>query len=335
MGQKDPLSDVRAVFEKLNLWKNESQRQLSDIIDTQNNSITEGINELVKRVSTLEGELSDVTQERTVLQQTVANLNGEISVLNEKLTEATTLLESGRVDAGSDINDAITLEDLDTYTDHADTGDMCLDETDMNITKPSEDPSNENIYIIETPLNGLAENNLGHANNRSDKKKTEQRKRALPHAVCLECKISFSTDEDLQSHLEKFHSSCSEKTEATTSNKKLQNDDINLKIKESTQRKVYTNSNLTHPRSTPSARVHVRKQALQEKAGSYACDGCGYVTSSKVDLNNHWALFHNTGTRRLKCEQCSYETVDASNRSLAQLSRHIGYSHNAHLKIAK
>ena len=84
-GKKDCRGEARVVFEKLNSWREESNRQFSDIINSHSSSIDRGITDLVSEVSCLQDKLSVTRKERNVLLGTVANLNGEIRQLNAKL----------------------------------------------------------------------------------------------------------------------------------------------------------------------------------------------------------------------------------------------------------
>ena len=83
--KKDCRDEARVVFEKLNSWREESNRQFSDIINSHCSSIDRGITDLVSEVSCLQDKLSVTRKERNVLLGTVANLNGEIRQLNAKL----------------------------------------------------------------------------------------------------------------------------------------------------------------------------------------------------------------------------------------------------------
>ena len=53
----DCQSEVRAVFEKLTSWREESNRQISDIIISHSSSVSQGVNNLVTQVSNMEDEL--------------------------------------------------------------------------------------------------------------------------------------------------------------------------------------------------------------------------------------------------------------------------------------
>merc|ERR1712117_798263 len=85
-GQIEFQSKVGNFFEQLSSRRDESYKQISDIINSHNHAIKEGISNLVKKVSDLQDELSIMRNERNILLETVENLNGEIRHLNAKMS---------------------------------------------------------------------------------------------------------------------------------------------------------------------------------------------------------------------------------------------------------
>ena len=81
---EDSQRDVRDLFSKLSSWMEESQRQFSNLIDSNNRSITNGVNDLVEEVKKLQEELSVIKKEKNILIETVNCLNGEIKRCNER-----------------------------------------------------------------------------------------------------------------------------------------------------------------------------------------------------------------------------------------------------------
>ena len=77
-GPNDTQDEVKSLIKKLSFWKEESQRELSDIISGCTYKISEGIKDLVEEVSHLKTRLSLKTKECDDLLGTVDKLNGEI-----------------------------------------------------------------------------------------------------------------------------------------------------------------------------------------------------------------------------------------------------------------
>lgn len=68
MGSQSELGNF---FEKLNMWREESHREFSNILHYHGSSINKGINHLVEEVSDLKVKLSVITRERNHLLETV------------------------------------------------------------------------------------------------------------------------------------------------------------------------------------------------------------------------------------------------------------------------
>ena len=77
--------EAKGLFDKLMTWKEESQRQISNILETHGSNIQNGIHDLEEQVSSIQAELLVLRKERTVLLETVEYLHGEIKQLNSKL----------------------------------------------------------------------------------------------------------------------------------------------------------------------------------------------------------------------------------------------------------
>ena len=77
--------ETKDLFEKLISWKEESHRQISSTINSLSSNIDIGFQDLVEEVCGIQSELLVLRKERTVLLDTVGNLNSEIRQLNSKL----------------------------------------------------------------------------------------------------------------------------------------------------------------------------------------------------------------------------------------------------------
>ena len=84
-GKLDYRSEAKTFFEELVSWKDEAHKQISNIINSHSSNINSGIESLVEENGGLRAELSVLRKERTVLLDTVDNLNGEMKRANVKL----------------------------------------------------------------------------------------------------------------------------------------------------------------------------------------------------------------------------------------------------------
>ena len=73
----DYQSEVEHFIQKLSLWREESHKDFSNIIQFHSTNINEGINDLVQEVSNLKFNLSMITRERNDLIETVCNNDEE------------------------------------------------------------------------------------------------------------------------------------------------------------------------------------------------------------------------------------------------------------------
>ena len=81
----DSQIELRNLFDKLRSWREESQREFSNIIVNHSSSINQGINSLIEEVCNLKEKLLIITSERNDLLETVDNLSGQNQELIAKL----------------------------------------------------------------------------------------------------------------------------------------------------------------------------------------------------------------------------------------------------------
>ena len=82
-GHNELLEQVRNLFIKLYFWREESQNEFSNIMNSHNKSINKGINDFVKQVGDLQGQVSDIKKERDDLLRTLNNMRGRRQPLPE------------------------------------------------------------------------------------------------------------------------------------------------------------------------------------------------------------------------------------------------------------
>ena len=87
-------SEIKEVFDKLSSWREQSHNEFSEIMNAHSSSISKGINDLVEEVCDLRVELSVLKKEKSVLIETVDNLNGEIRQLSAKLISVDNSIEA-------------------------------------------------------------------------------------------------------------------------------------------------------------------------------------------------------------------------------------------------
>ena len=83
--QKYFQRQVGEMVEKLASWREDSHKQMSTIISSHCKTFDISFNDLVEEFSELQGQVSDLKKEKTVLLDTINNLNGEIRQLGARL----------------------------------------------------------------------------------------------------------------------------------------------------------------------------------------------------------------------------------------------------------
>ena len=74
----DAQSEVGHFLDKLIVWREESHREFSNVLQFHSSSINKGISNLVEEVNDLQVKLSVITKERNDLLETVHNLSDDI-----------------------------------------------------------------------------------------------------------------------------------------------------------------------------------------------------------------------------------------------------------------
>ena len=87
-GQNEYQSQVRNLIQQLSSWKDESHKQMSNILSSHSRSIKLGFNGLAEEFNDLQAQVSVLREERNVLLETIDNLNNEIRQMGAKLNLA-------------------------------------------------------------------------------------------------------------------------------------------------------------------------------------------------------------------------------------------------------
>ena len=345
MSGKKCQSEVRAVFEKLTSWREDSHRQFSDIIKSHSSSISEGINDLVEEVSELKTEISVIRKERNVLLEAVDNLNGEIRQLT-KFPITGPLSEGNenvghqiREEDGSELGAPIKVEqDLERPEIHIETGneEMCLDNGDIshpNVLEQNKNTSNDLDHLKNSPNNEVTEiddkKNEGiQADNDlydiSVDGEIETIESKTGDSVCPECNFLFSTNENMRIHMENVHPNLDVSKISLGSNEDLKKKSNHLKDNILAQQQITLDHTLQHQRHKEAREklkceqcpyeTSVRENMIRhingvhEKIKDHICEECGYATSQKNNLKVHKEKVH-FGVKKIKtitCDHCSF-----------------------------
>ena len=238
IGKNDCPREAKDLFGKLSLWREESYRQFSSIINCHSRNISDGIRDLTEEVCDLEAELSFMRKERSVLLETVDNLNVEIRQLNAKLRpldepgddvyldivkedhldeETSEVAQKQPVKPGMG-SEYDTDKDADylTVIDQAiqeqsqypfNNGDTLNDTTQDEALAGDVDENTQMNRHAATDKTGKKHQGQFESNNATNRNfKSQKTTPKLATLVCPECRFQFSTNTNLIIHLKNVHS---------------------------------------------------------------------------------------------------------------------------------
>lgn len=291
MGPKE--SQVMGFIWRLTLWKDESKRQMSNIISIHSESIDKSFNELVEEFRNIEGHVSELKKERKVLLDTINNLNTEIKNMTSKSTQVEPVV-------------------LETVTEIQDVKEECVESPEFHSENGNEGECEElgdNLLIKEI----IKEDKSVH--------------QGFKEFVCNVCQFAFSSKENLNIHLENVHKS-EERNVGRGHDDKSRNEDDFSKTASS----VLNETKISNPKKLLSSRGNgklqcdicpyttLRKNNLNRHkkfhnkgVKRFKCELCSYSSASKNALTYHMNSAHYVG-EKFECEICPYSTT--SNRNL-------------------
>ena len=287
-------SEAKALLDELILWKEESHRQISTIMESHGSNIKTGIRELEEEVISLKAEISLLRKERTVLLDTVGNLNSEIKHLNIKFQ---------------------TLPELDKEFNYRTSVGENHD-TEMYEAK-CENQDTDNGLDCEVGDKSVDECVLDASINEQEKSESTN------GSLTLDSFIDESGNEDDVD----IDNTSTEGTEHDIGIEKTQKiDKVQFKYRSNKRVKRIKSGRYRCkqcPYESPKSQ-HVERhvKAVHDKMKSHVCEICGHASAQKVHLKYHMNTVHKIEIKSYKCGKCSYSTDLKIN-----LQRHIQYEH--------
>lgn len=223
----DYQSEVGQFFEKLRIWREESQHEFSNIMQFHSSSINKGVNNMVVELSDLKTKLYVITQERNDLLQTVHNLSNDIRQRNAEFPNPQPLPEPEEIHT-NDTEDLLRPRpDIDKNEGHIHSSETD-DEVDPTFNKFGDLVNVECVARDEEMIN----EKLMYGNGKQEEAEQMNKKKEISVAVtpttnesigynyesncsktidnvndyvCPECNFAFSTRENLGIHLKNLH----------------------------------------------------------------------------------------------------------------------------------
>ena len=315
-GQTDCHGQVRDLIQKLKYWRDESHKNISDIISAHTGYIDIGFKKLAEEFEDLEAQVSVLRKEKSVLLETIDNLNNEIRQVGAKLEGAETKgqeVEKCEVDF-PDIKDEFVeapwirsgFADGEKYSD----------------SEHSEDRGDKNT---EDRLVSVREQNVLN-------EKTSVPNLDSEDFICIKCKFVFSTKENLVIHMKNVHTKSGTTRVHQENEESMDKGNLSLNDKELPSESNYSIEDIKFKcEKCPLAYSHIASLNRHVKlihnkikeARNQACPECAYITSRKSSLKRHLDSVHNKGSRKFKCTECPYSSAQK-----AKLRKHIESRHN-------
>ena len=334
MEQNGCISRAKAFFDELGSWRDESQKQFSNIIESHNANIIEGISHLVAEVGGLQSQLSMTTKERNVLIETVKNLNDEIRQLKSITTKLQPLPESE-----DQAQEAEYVKDIDTLgqdEEGLEIGNKTHEELPSNYVTQKDEPNfyempdedaNETVQEVADEDYELSETRtvdreaLWEQTDHSFQRQIYSSEENVPESAkqdiikdykCELCSFKTHKRSYLNRHINQQHNIakkiCQECDKAYCSNisLRLHRETVHLGIKKfkceicpyTTNRK----SNLM---------THIN--GVHEMVKRHVCGECNYAATQKGNLVYHMKSVHNIGDNKFKCDKCPYTSASKGN----------------------
>ena len=316
----DSQSEVEHFFEKLSNWREESHKELSNILQFHNSSINEAFNHLVQEVSDLKTKLAVITRERNNLLGTVHNLSTDISAelaisqpmpepeeIQAKDTQEVNIPKPEVEDnKGQNVEKSYigfeTGVPDDTLCNASADLDIVEHESDEIIDEVNEENHMRKDIIGEGKRKEILLDTTPNKSQQYESKSSYNTVQDDDH-VCPECNIAFLTSQNLKIHLKNLHPKFY-----------LINDREYIQQKGS--RKLKREQ---CPYNSVRKMEHIK--SVHENIRNHVCGECGYAASRKDTLRRHIEGVHKN-IRNHVCGDCGYAA-----KQKGDLKKHIEQVH--------
>ena len=289
----DYQSEVGRFCEKLRIWREESQKELSNIIQYHSSRINWGINELVVEVNDLKVELAVITKERNHLLETVHNQGNDIK--QEPLPEHEEIQpkdtqKAFRPSPEVEHNVKHKVEICTISSEIGDPDDMTSNESEdlsnVNDTKRNDIDNEENHRQVET----VGRNEKEEIPPKSTPNKSLQNESKHSKNNVHDYDHDYPECENLDIHQKNLHPKLEQ-----INNRECSQQKGNKKFK--CEQCPYT--------SARSYNIKVHIKSLHKNIRNHLCGECGYAASKKGHLKKHIEAVHEN-IRNHVCGECGY-----------------------------
>ena len=298
-------TQIRFFLEELKTWREDSDTQLTRIIDSHTSSIGKGMNDMIEVVSELKSKLLAVTQEKEELMVDNKMLRNENKQLKDvihivqprsnhqqnhyQVSEAECNVESARTSVSS-ISELVDADDIKFGVEGDEIDEMQLEckngKSDGVLDKSNHSDIGDGLIPPDIMR-------------RSKSRRAEKLK-------CEQCSYETAQRSNLKRHVQSIHENirthtCKMCGYATSVIENL------VKHKEVVHKVQFLKCSLC-PYATPHKVNLVNHiEGVHEGIRDHVCQDCGYATYNKSQLKEHMKGVHKMG-EIIKCDQCPYSS---------------------------
>ena len=337
--QKDCRSEVRDFLKKLEVWKDESQRQFSMVVNSHSNDIIEAMDNLVEENCDLQAKLSSVTQEKNDLTVTVNDMRGELKQISAKLLAQRPAPKP--VDTHhQDVDDLLSselripeaedqgIEVIGISNENVDKGEgevirnaesgiqqqnKISPTSDINTTEDEAlreemNPSGtveigvENVTESEDHIPPTNESRHGEHN-----KVYNRRTMGVKSFKCEQCPYSTVRKNKIRQHILEMHEKYKNSSLVNTVELVMANGEVKKGVVVQLEDKKFKCEQCPFSFAHKNA-LNLHIKGVHEKIRNYDCAMCGFATTLKGNLKQHLELVHRLGHRKFECRQCPFST---------------------------
>ena len=289
---QDLQGPVKKFYEKLILWRDESQREFLEIIDTHSNSINEAMNSLVEEVTDLQAQLSVTTKERNNLIETVKSMSETIP---RQPDNEDSLVDMGNLETEENVLRGTTTDNKEKESANNAIPNQLQHTLNVGNTEKCSPSDISHVNDTDMKHEGDSQNNIAQAD-----EKTEN----------IGIRQQIDTNELLaQSGINLPHYKFKEQSEANSLNAEIRTSAgfpfFAMKQEKNTEGKIMEN------------------RVKYDSTKKFKCDHCPYSSDHRNHLQKHISVVHKKVEKKFRCGQCTY-----ASHTNYHLNEHISAKHD-------
>ena len=288
-GKQDCSIEVLNLFNKLSSWREESYREIGNIIKCHSASVSKAINDMAEELSITARERNDFAEMVKNLRHENRQLSDKLSIGQQPLTEEFDTHDNGDVQKveAVEMEVSVVKSDIEGHIPYVFMPEVSFQESSEKDSISNElANSNINDFIEQvTPDEEVTDHKEYYFDgiNREEipfSKLVQNESNNLKNNVCDECGNSYSGKTSLIRHELSVHK----------------------------KGKLFKCEQCSH---TTTRKDHLKEHIewVHDNIKSHICKECGYAAARKSTLKEHMQHTHKMGVKQFKCEKCPYAAI--------------------------